>query len=240
MQIHATVPALRCRLSKARERLRRPVVTRRGVTASALAVAMASTTDASTAVATQDWAEAAVAAATGAASSAAAAAATAQTILRRILITKLKIVAAAAVAATAAIVSAGVVVGTAQPDVTVSPEMTPATSPVIGSDRSSAGTERRHPTRLIEVHGRVIDPDGKPVPGAAQPCARLTSIARSSPRPRQPVGRTVGFSCECRHGAATPRYASATPCSPGSSPRPRGSARVGPPPSASPAPRANS
>ena len=167
MQIHATVPALRCRLSKARERLRARL-TRRGVTASALAVMMASTTDASTAVAAS-WAEAAVAAATGGSSSAAAAT-LAQTILRHILITKLKIVAAAAVA-TAAIVSAGVVVGTAQPD-DRKPEMTPATS------RSSAATEAppvREKTAkpLIEVRGRVVDPDGKPVPGATVSTAYL-------------------------------------------------------------------
>ena len=159
-QIHATVPALRCRLSKARERLRARL-TRRGVTASALAAVMASTTEASAAVAAS-WAEAAVAAATAGASSAAAAA-LAQTIVRRILTTKLKIVASAAVA-TAAIASAGVVLGTAQPD-DRKLEMTPATSQSSAAIDAPPVREKTH-NALIEVHGRVVDPDGRPVAGA--------------------------------------------------------------------------
>ncbi len=173
-QMHATVPALRCRLSKARERLRARL-TRRGVTASALAAVMASTTDASTAVAAS-WAEAAVAAATGGASSAAAAS-LAQTIFRGMFITKLRVVAAAA-AATAAIVSAGVVVRTAQPD-DRKPEMTPATS------RSSAATEtppvRETPNALIEVHGRVVDPDGRAIAGANVRTAYLDREIKPAP-----------------------------------------------------------
>ena len=228
-RLHSTVPALRCQLSKARERLRARL-TRRGVTASALAVAMASTTDASTSVAAS-WAEAAVGAATGGASSAAAGA-LAQTILRGMFTTKLKIATAAALAA-AGIVSAGVIVGTAQPD-DAKPEMkAPATS------RSSPATEDpvlREPTSnaLIEVHGRVVDPDGRAVAGATvrtahldreiKPTPKVTSdpdgrffmrvppwragtaaTCATKPRRRVPLGRRHGPGVRSRLGLGRPR-----------------------------------
>jgi RNA polymerase sigma factor (sigma-70 family) len=176
MQIHATVPALRCRLSKARERLRARLA-RRGVTASALAAVLASTTKAAAAVAAS-WAEAAIAAATGGASTAAAAA-LAQTILRRILITKLKIVVATAVA-TAAIVSAGVAMGTAQPKNHepetnargISHSSAPTVDPPVRVTTSNA---------LIEVHGRVVDPEGRAVAGATVRTALLNREVKPAP-----------------------------------------------------------
>jgi RNA polymerase sigma factor (sigma-70 family) len=174
-RLNSTVPALRCQLSKARERLRARL-TRRGVTATAMAVAMASTTDASTAVATS-WTEAAVAAATGGASSAAAT--LAQTVLRRILMTKLTIVAAATLAMTA-IVSAEVFFSTAQPD-DRKPEMkavaTSSSLAAIGEQVPRKAT----PSALIEVHGRVVDPDGKPVSGATVRTAFLDREIEPAP-----------------------------------------------------------
>jgi RNA polymerase sigma factor (sigma-70 family) len=99
-----TVPALRCRLTRARQRLR-ACLTRRGVAGAALGVVVASS-EASAAV-PATWADAAVAAATGGTISAASAALS-RAILKGMLVTKLKFVSAAAVAA-AAVLSAGIV-----------------------------------------------------------------------------------------------------------------------------------
>jgi RNA polymerase sigma factor (sigma-70 family) len=156
-----TVPALRCRLLKARERLRGRLA-RRGVTASALTAVSTSTTDAAPAIAAT-WAEAAVAAATGGTSSATANALS-QIVVRALLIAKLKITAAAALAA-AGIVSAAVFVGTLQPD-----DRKPAMNATAKSSLSATITDQPKqetaPTAMIEVRGRVVDPDGRPVAGA--------------------------------------------------------------------------
>ncbi len=93
-----TVPTLRCRLSKARERLRQRL-SRRGVTGATL-LALVASSDATAAVPAL-WATAAVSAATGGARSMAAVALT-RIILRSMLMTKLKI------AATAGLVAIGI------------------------------------------------------------------------------------------------------------------------------------
>ncbi len=106
-----TVPALRCRLSKARQRLR-DRLSRRGVTGAALGVVIASSE--ATAAVPAVWAEAAVAAATGGTSSVAAVALT-RIILRSMLMTKLKIVATAVLVV--GLSSAGAfVMGAGRPD----------------------------------------------------------------------------------------------------------------------------
>jgi RNA polymerase sigma factor (sigma-70 family) len=153
-----TVPALRCRLSKARERLRGRL-TRRGVAGAALGVVIASS-DASASVPAA-WASAVVSSATGGASSAVAVALS-QTILRGMLMTKLKIVAATTLAS-AGIVSAGVfAIGAGRPD---EPKrvMNP---PAAVRTPLAADHEDAAPGAMIEVRGRVVDPDGHPVAGA--------------------------------------------------------------------------
>ncbi len=154
-----TVPTLRCRLSKARQRLR-DRLGRRGVAGAAFGVLITSSSEASSAV-PASWASAAVASATGGANSAVAVALS-QTLLRSMLMTKLKIVAATALA-TAGIVSAGVVaIGAGRPD---EPEraMNPpaaARAPLADNHKDAA------PVAMVEVRGRVVDPDGHPVAGA--------------------------------------------------------------------------
>ena len=144
-------------------------LTRRGVTATALTVAMATAADAATAVSPR-WAEAAVAAATGSASTATALALS-QTILRAMLVTRLK-AAAIALLAAAGIVSAGVVVNTTAPD-DGKPEMKARDIPkplVTTADKPVPATTQ---SAMIDVRGRVVDPDGKPVTGATVRTAYL-------------------------------------------------------------------
>ncbi|MGP0062865.1 MAG: sigma factor-like helix-turn-helix DNA-binding protein, partial [Isosphaeraceae bacterium] len=153
-----TVPTLRCRLSKARERLRARL-TRRGVATVAPGVVIASS-EASAAVPVA-WASAAVSSATGGSSSALAVALS-RTIIRGMLMTKLKIVAATALAL-AGIASAGVfAIGAGRPD-----EPKPVMNPPAAARASlPANPESVATGAMIEVHGRVVDPDGRPVAGA--------------------------------------------------------------------------
>jgi DNA-directed RNA polymerase specialized sigma24 family protein/protocatechuate 3,4-dioxygenase beta subunit len=185
-RLRATVAAVRCRLSKGRERLRDRLA-RRGVTATALAVVIASTADASAAVG-PTWASATVAAATGAASSAPAAA-LAQTIVRGMLFTRLKIVAAAAVTAAAGIVSAGLVVETAKPH-EPGPEMNAPAASRSTAPTSNPPSPERAAEELIEVRGRVVDPDGRAVGGATVWTAHVDRKNKLAPElPSGPDGR---------------------------------------------------
>ena len=179
-----TVPALRCRLSKARERLR-DRLSRRGVTGAVLGVVVASS-DATAAV-PMAWASAAVAAATGGANSAVAVALS-QTILRGMLMTKLKIAAVSALVV-AGIASAGVfAIGAGRPDepkrVMNAPAAAQKPSAAMKDEAAASGA-------MIEVRGRVVDPEGRPVAGAVVETTQR-SIATTGPRPRQPAGRTAG------------------------------------------------
>jgi RNA polymerase sigma factor (sigma-70 family) len=167
-QLDWTVPAFRCRLMKARERLR-DRLTRRGVTATALAAVIASTTDASSAVAAT-WAHAAVAAATGGTSSATVYALS-QIVLRSMLMAKLKLAASAALAA-AGIVSAGVFLGRAEKD-DRAPEIREAAKSGLSAEIKDQPKQETTSTALIEVRGRVVDPDGRPVAGATVQTAYL-------------------------------------------------------------------
>ncbi len=172
-----TVPALRCRLSKARLRLR-DRLTRRGVTGAALGVVFAPSS--ARAAVPAAWAESAVVAATGGASSLAAVAIS-QTILRGMLMTKLKFAAVAALTAVG-IASAGIAaIGAARSD-GPKKRMTPALAAVPGApagdkDKSKAVA----PGEMIEVRGRVVGPDGKPVPGAAVRTAYLDPESATVP-----------------------------------------------------------
>ncbi len=154
-----TVPALRCQLSKARRRLRERL-THRGVTGAALGAVIASSE--ATAAVPAAWVATAVTAATGGASSMAAAALS-QAIIRGMLMTKLKIAVAAALVAIG-IASAGVnVLGVGWLD-----EPKPALNAPTAAQKPTAAARKEVTATgaLIEVHGRVVDPDGKLVPGA--------------------------------------------------------------------------
>ena len=182
-RLHWTEPTLRHRLVKARQRLR-DRLTRRGVTETALgAVIIASE---ATAAVPATWAEAAVASVTGGASSMAAGA-LAHTILRSMLVAKLKIAAMAAIVAVG-IASAGVIaIGAGRPD-----EPKPArNAPVIvqqpqatakAKDTSSGAGSRCGATSSVPTAS----------PSQARPCKRRIST-RQIVR-RRPVGRTAGSS----------------------------------------------
>ena len=155
-----TVPALRCRLSKARQRLR-DRLTRRGVTGATLGVALASSNASASVPAA--WAESAVTAATGGAGSMAAGA-LANAVIRSLLVTKLKIAAMAAIVAVG-IASAGVLtIGAGRPD---EPKLT-VNAPVAAQKPQTAANDKAAASAgIVEMRGRVVAPDGKPVPGAA-------------------------------------------------------------------------
>ena len=147
-----TVPTLRCRLSKARERLRQRL-SRRGVTGATL-LALLAPSDTTAAVPAL-WASAAVSAATGGAGSMAAVALT-RIILRDMLMTRLKITATAGLVGIG-IVSAGfAAIGVGRLD-GPKREMKP---PAAAKDKAP------EPDEMIEVRGRVVDPDGRAVAGA--------------------------------------------------------------------------
>jgi RNA polymerase sigma factor (sigma-70 family) len=163
-----TVPKLGCRLAKARQRLRARL-TRRGVTASALVVLTAART--ASAAVPAAWTRSVVAAATTGTTSATVAVLT-QTIIRGMLMTKIKI-ASTAVLIGAALVSAGVVaVGAGQADDPKLVMKAPAAAkaPLVAKDNPPT---KAKPGAVVEVRGRVVGPDGKPVPGATLRTAYL-------------------------------------------------------------------
>ncbi len=171
-----TVPKFGCRLAKARQRLRARLI-RRGVTASALVVLTAART--ATAVVPAAWVRAAVVAATTGTTSATVAVLT-QTIIRGMLMTKLKIASTAGLMA-AALVSAGVVaIGAGRPDETKPPLRAPATAKVPTAAKDNP-PPKAAPGAVVEVRGRVVGPDGKPVPGATLRTAYLNTDDHRSP-----------------------------------------------------------
>jgi RNA polymerase sigma factor (sigma-70 family) len=156
-----TEPTLRHRLVKAREKLR-DRLGRRGVTGAAPGVVIAASD--ATAVVPLAWAESVVVAATGGAGSMAAVALT-RIILRGMLMTKLKIVGAAGLVAIG-IASVGVfAIGAGRPDDPKSAMNAPTAAGTLPVAR-----EAHQPVppagEMVEVRGRVVGPDGKPVPGA--------------------------------------------------------------------------
>jgi hypothetical protein len=110
------------------------------------------------------WTRAAVVAATTGTTSATVAVLS-QTIIRGMLMTKLKI-ASTAVLMAAALVSAGVVaIGAGRPDEPKLPMRAPATAKVPTAAKDNP-PPKATPGAVVEVRGRVVGPDGKPVPGA--------------------------------------------------------------------------
>jgi RNA polymerase sigma factor (sigma-70 family) len=159
-----TLPTLRCRLAKARQRLRARL-TRRGFTPSVAGPILAA--KASTAIVPPALARATVLAATGGLPPAGAAL-IAQALLKGMLMTKLKIAGTAALA-TLALASAGLIAaGAGRPEppapvATTPPEVAPKPRP--RASRLDTPTAKK-PVELVEVKGRVVSSDGQPVAGA--------------------------------------------------------------------------
>ncbi len=160
-RLHWTEPTLRHRLVKARHRLR-DRLGRRGVTGASPGVAIAAS-DATAAVPAA-WAASAIAAAMGGSGTVAAVALT-RIILRGMLMTKLKIVAAAVILAVGIVFSGFFVIGAGRPD-----EPKPAMIPQAAAQKPLAAKDAPQPAPApvasVEVRGRVVGPDGKPIAGA--------------------------------------------------------------------------
>ena len=161
-QLRWTVPTLRCRLARARQRLKGRLM-RRGFAAPALGAALAAEGGQSGGTAGVDPVDGArgdrrlglvrVVLLT-------------QALLREMLMTKIKFATTAALAALA-LASAGVIAaGGPRPD-DAKPAMKPKAAPaeVI---REKPAAEK--PLETVEIKGRVVAPDGRPVAGAGDAC----------------------------------------------------------------------
>lgn len=176
-QLRWTVPALRCRLARARQRLRGRL-TRRGITAPAVAALLA-TSSASASVVPPALVRAAVAAATGGVASAGAMALT-QIILRDMLMTMIKIVSTAALAALALTAAGVIAAGSGRPE-DPRPAPKPAEQAPASTVVEAAPPPGSKPGETVEVRGRVVAPDGMPVAGAAVRAASIDREARPWP-----------------------------------------------------------
>jgi RNA polymerase sigma factor (sigma-70 family) len=171
-QLGWTVPALRCRLARARLRLRARL-SRRGFTAPAV-VALVVPRGASTIVPAA-LVRSTVLAASGGATSAGAVL-LAQALVRGMLMTQIKI-ATTAILVALALASAGWVVADARraedPEATVKPRADAAAreEPVVDK-----------PAETVEAKGRVVAPDGRPVAGAVVTAVYFRENAPSRPR----------------------------------------------------------
>ncbi|WP_435017926.1 sigma-70 family RNA polymerase sigma factor [Tundrisphaera sp. TA3] len=161
-QLRWTVPAFRCRLSRARQRLRTRL-TRRGITATTLAAWLADST-ASAFVVPAALMRASVAAAGGTTS--AGVLALTRSILRGMLMTKIHFAATAALAALA-LATAGVFAVAARPEGPEALTMPAAQAPEPAPARPDLPpAEAARPDEPIPVRGTVVGPDGRPVAGA--------------------------------------------------------------------------
>ena len=188
--LHWTVPVLCYRLAKARKRLR-DRLSRRGVTAMSLVVVMASSRTTATAALPASWIRGAVAVATGGPATAAVAALT-QTILRGMLVSQLKIVSAAVLVAAGFIFSGVIALGEARPD---SPGTAPNATAAAKGPPAARDVTRIEPTpgAMIEVRGRVVDPEGRPVVGATLQSVYFgaNQDVKSAPRSSGSDGRFI-------------------------------------------------
>jgi RNA polymerase sigma factor (sigma-70 family) len=173
-----TVPKLGCRLANARKRLR-DRLTRRGVTMTASVLAVLTTARTASAAVPATWTRAVVVAATTGTTSATVAVLT-QTIIRGMLMTKIKI-ATTAVLIGAALVSAGVVaVRAGRPD-DPKPVMRAPIAAKVPIAAKDDPPPKATPSAAVEVRGRVVGPDGKPVPGATVRTAYFDADDRRTP-----------------------------------------------------------
>ncbi|MHB1560734.1 MAG: sigma-70 family RNA polymerase sigma factor [Isosphaeraceae bacterium] len=165
-RLHWTVPTLRCRLAKARQQLQGRLA-RRGITAGAVGIALAASASTARAAVPAALARSTVAAAVGGSTSAVAAALSTQ-IVRSLVMARLRI-AAIAMAASASIASLGVVaVGAWRPE--------PPRAAAAAAQKPTANANvdtKKAPADLIDVRGRVVDPQGRPIAGASVRAAMI-------------------------------------------------------------------
>ena len=159
-QLRWTVPTLRCRLAKARQRLKARLL-RRGFAAPAVGAAFG-LNQATGAVPAALASGAMLAAAGGPVR--AGTVLLAQILLREMLVTKIKFATAAAVVA-AALASAGVVVIAGGEHREVLKETTIPQPQGAAASREKPAAKK--PVGTVEIKGRVVATDGKPVAGAA-------------------------------------------------------------------------
>jgi RNA polymerase sigma factor (sigma-70 family) len=171
-QLRWTLPTLRCRLAKARQRLKGRLM-RRGFTAPAVGAAFPPT-EASAAVPAA-LVRSTVLVATGGSASAGVAFLT-RALLREMLMTKIKFATTATFAAVA-LSAVGVFAAGGRPE-SPKPAMKPRAE---GSGINPAKPAAERPLETIEVKGRVIAPDGKPVAGAAVTAAYIGREEVTSP-----------------------------------------------------------
>ena len=201
-QLRWTVPTLRCRLAKARQRLKGRL-TRRGVTA--LAVGASLVPKGASASVPAALIRSTVLAATGGSASAGAAL-LAHTLLRGMLMTQIKIATTAALAALA-LASAGLIAAGAgrpeDPKPAMKSKAEPKAAPVAREEPVA-----RKPMEMVEVKGRVVAPDGKPVAGAAVRGAYVDREAKPFPSATSgPDGRfTIRLPKPIDAGGGSPGY----------------------------------
>ncbi|WP_435011011.1 sigma-70 family RNA polymerase sigma factor [Tundrisphaera lichenicola] len=203
-QLGWTVPSFRCRLARGRQKLRDRLI-RRGIAAPAVALLLAGSS-ATGAVVPALLIRSTVAMATGGVASAGVVALT-QIILRGMLMTKIQI-GTTALLAVLGLSAAGVIAsGAGRND-----EPKPASPPEARSRPATPATqvaEKLGPMEMVEIRGRVVAADGKPVAGAnlrgayvdrnAKPLPGATSgpdgrFAIRLPRPKdQPSGYMANF-----------------------------------------------
>jgi RNA polymerase sigma factor (sigma-70 family) len=163
-QLSWTVPTLRNRLAKARQRLK-DRLSRHGMIAPAIVAAPASVPPA--------LVRTTLSAATGASASAGASL-LAQSILKGMLMTRLKVISTAALAALA-LASAGVIAA-GRPD-----DPKPARKPDAQDQAAKPAVDE--PAGLVEVRGIVVDPNGKPVVGAKILATRREAMPEATSGP---------------------------------------------------------
>jgi RNA polymerase sigma factor (sigma-70 family) len=149
-ELRWTVPTLRCRLARARERLRTRL-TRRGLTGAGASLAALFRPQPSSAIVPAASARGAVAAAMGRTTMSVSVAALAAHVLKAMGWSRLK-EAVTLVLSLGAMVSIGIVAMTGGP-----PDPGPP---------AAVSSPREEPGGTVAVHGRVVDPSGKPVAGA--------------------------------------------------------------------------
>ncbi|WP_435011044.1 sigma-70 family RNA polymerase sigma factor [Tundrisphaera lichenicola] len=172
-QLEWTEPTLRCRLARGRQKLR-DRLTRRGITAPAVALLLAGSSS-SASVVPSLLVRSVVSAATGGTASAGVLALT-QTILRGMLMTKIKFASTALLAAIGLTTAGVIATGAGRPD---HPEPSPkrvARAVVLKVTQKVAQVDKEgepKPGPSSPIRGRVVGPDGKPVAGAVVRLAYL-------------------------------------------------------------------
>jgi RNA polymerase sigma factor (sigma-70 family) len=169
-QLRWTVPTLRCRLAKARQRLKSRL-TRRGFAGRAMGAAYPPEGILPTVPA--GLVRSTVVVATGGGPISAGVALLTHAILRKMLMTNIKFATSAALAALV-LVSAGVLAsGGGRPG-----ELMPATNPrAVAASVIPTEPADEKPHETVEVNGRVVAPDGRPVAGASVRAAHVSTGA---------------------------------------------------------------